>query len=361
MVELAGRPLRATVAGAVAATATWALILSAAPERAAGHAALGELETALAGEPGGDFEYVAGLGMTRRAEGSGLLEVLLPTGQVVTTHGSDPHPRAAQAFPAAKKRSGKRRKRRKPRPPRCVGAHQPHLQPLYTYPAGAAGDLGSAERPIRKALLKMNGEIRKAARRSSGGRMRVDFTVQCTTRGKPVVHEYPSLLTSSHLDGFATIVSGAVLAGHTDPNAKYLIFYDDPAPPRCGAAQIFADDRRSVENLNNGGPMYAVLYGRDCWVDGRPALHESSHTMGAVQLSAPNSTTAFHCNDHFDVMCYADGGLTSRPSLVCRRQTYDCRANDYFDPTASTGYLATNWNLGWSGNRFLSIRRRPRR
>ena len=58
----------------------------------------------------------------------------------------------------------------------------------------------------------------------------------------------------------------------------------------------------------------AVVYGQTCFAP-RYAMQESAHNMGAV----PNS-------------------------------------NDYFDTAPASGsYLATHWNLGWSGNLFLSF------
>src|SRR5690606_35744883 len=37
------------------------------------------------------------------------------------------------------------------------------------------------------------------------------------------------------------------------------------------------------------------------------ALHEIMHMLGAVQPDAPNSTTAGHCTDTVDLLCYDDG------------------------------------------------------
>jgi hypothetical protein len=71
---------------------------------------------------------------------------------------------------------------------------------------------------------------------------------------------------------------------------------------------------------------------------------------------APHATTAGHCTDGYDVMCYSDGGTQSTPysTTACPQiagsaglvQTYDCGGDDYFNPSPAPGsYLATHWNL----------------
>lgn len=96
----------------------------------------------------------------------------------------------------------------------------------------------------------------------------------------------------------------------------------------------------------------------------RSSVHEASHTMGAVQLSAPHSSGAGHCHDGMDVMCYADNGGQARfDPNVCPRlavtwvgpeMPYDCGADDYFHPApAAESHLATHWNVGSPLNRWI--------
>ncbi|GMA87322.1 hypothetical protein GCM10025868_25720 [Angustibacter aerolatus] len=74
--------------------------------------------------------------------------------------------------------------------------------------------------------------------------------------------------------------------------------------------------------------------------------HELMHNLGAVQASAPHSTTEGHCTDEYDVMCYVDGGLnprtgnTATTTTVCKGTAanpraddalFDCRHDDYFN------------------------------
>lgn len=95
------------------------------------------------------------------------------------------------------------------------------------------------------------------------------------------------------------------------------------------------------------------------WPEGM--LHEVSHTLGAVNYSAPHTSAGAegprgHCTDGYDVMCYADGANPTVPytTTACPQiagsagmtQTYDCGGDDYFNPNPTAGnYLATHWNL----------------
>lgn len=82
-------------------------------------------------------------------------------------------------------------------------------------------------------------------------------------------------------------------------------------------------------------------------------LHELFHTIGAVQVGAPHSTGATHCNDGADLMCYDDNNTTrSAQRSVCVPATeyrasglVDCGGDDYFNVAPPAGsYLATRWN-----------------
>jgi hypothetical protein len=124
-----------------------------------------------------------------------------------------------------------------------------------------------------------------------------------------------------------------------------------------GSGQMPLDDTPGAANHSNSGGAVAMVWG-DGESDFIPerlttVLHEVSHTLGAVQDSAPNSTRAGHCIEMFDVMCYADGGERGYPQdLVdhCPGSApllpYECGMDDYFSPSpAPGGYLATHWNL----------------
>ena len=124
-----------------------------------------------------------------------------------------------------------------------------------------------------------------------------------------------------------------------------------------GTAQMPEDDRPGAGNFANYGGTSAMVWGRGSadFVYDRltTVLHEVSHTLGAVQDSAPKSTRAGHCNEMHDVMCYADGGsggseadLQYNCPSSSPLQAYECGMDDYFNPSPAAGtYLALHWNL----------------
>jgi PKD domain len=157
------------------------------------------------------------------------------------------------------------------------------------------------------------------------------------------------------------------------PGARvnYVVYSDEiQASNASGQADILIDDEKSLESpINQGqtgdGRLFAVVYsvqGKPYSDSGAPStgareatfLHELSHTLGAVQNSAPNSTGAGHCTDEQDIMCYRDTS-NIEPRLVCNAggptvaytfsELYDCNNDDYWNPSPPPGnYLATHWN-----------------
>jgi hypothetical protein len=127
-----------------------------------------------------------------------------------------------------------------------------------------------------------------------------------------------------------------------------------------GIAQVTDDDSPGSGNDANVGGLTGMML-----VPGGTApdpqgwqptvmLHEITHNLGGVQLSAPHATSNSHCIDGEDVMCYEDGSpeaanyrddiCSLEPGAIA--QTYDCGHDDYFNPDPAAGsYLATHWNV----------------
>lgn len=150
--------------------------------------------------------------------------------------------------------------------------------------------------------------------------------------------------------------------GPTDfvsPDRAYLVFVDQIAGvyPFGGQGNIFNDDSPDpAANLHQVGPHYSLING----FSGAIAVHELGHNFGAVQLSAPQSSGAWHCFEEEDEMCYSDGGpyFVGGGALVFNCPTlpsthFDCGQDDYYnlEPGAGT-YLALNWNV--SNSAFLT-------
>lgn len=344
--------VRTSVAAAMA-LACAVLTASAAAHDSAGFDA--RIDQALDGAGPGQFIQVSPLGPTRRAA-DGLLEVRLPDGQIVKTHGPDVKPSSDEAASSTAEDSLPERRLN------CGGL--PRLRVFYMYPRDRPGRWSAAMYDrVRGYMRQMSHQLYGDALASSGGAVGADYRVRCNSAGTIHVTRVRSSTTAAR-DDFATIQQDLKRAGHDSPDGKYLVFYDDPAQGGlCGIGNISNDDRKSAENRNNLGPHYGVVYGnasgKTCWGP-RVAMHENGHNMGAVQYDAPYSSgDRWHCNDGFDIMCYADGGDRSDLSNDrCAVRIFDCGKDTYFDAlTEPSEWLRHHWNIGWSGNRYLDFSR----
>ena len=151
-----------------------------------------------------------------------------------------------------------------------------------------------------------------------------------------------------------------------------------PAGSFYGLGQHYESDIPGPANPHNNGGLDAALFpplgympptssAESGWYPGfwpEGMLHEVTHTLGAVNGSAPNASmdtngnARGHCTDGLDLMCYQDGPVqtarapytTSTCGSVAGQggmtQTYDCGRDDYFSPApAPNSYLATHWNV----------------
>jgi hypothetical protein len=166
------------------------------------------------------------------------------------------------------------------------------------------------------------------------------------------------LPTKSARTTFSTVVGDLRAAGFRSTTQKYVVFLDMNLACGCaGLGTFHADDRPGIDNISNTGPDYAVIM-QLAFEMPMVVLHEAAHTLGAVQLSARDSSGAGHCNDGFDVMCYDDGGpRAAYRTSACATIRFDCAHNDYFDPDPEpNSYLATHWNLASRFDRYLVFR-----
>jgi hypothetical protein len=146
------------------------------------------------------------------------------------------------------------------------------------------------------------------------------------------------------------------------PGARnHLVFVDNLIRGATfGQAELLREaDRPGSDNPNNGGGRAAIVWGQDGFDAERGKdytlpllmLHEVTHTLGAVQLSAPHSTGGGHCEDGADVMCYSESNPGDRRITACPDTgevlvRLDCNKDDYFNPSPPAGsYLASHWNV----------------
>ena len=118
---------------------------------------------------------------------------------------------------------------------------------------------------------------------------------------------------------FSTIVADVSAAGFESRFDKYVIYYDGPAPSEiCGQGGGFV-----------GGVGYAIVYVQACAgiQSSVVAIHELTHTFGAVPTGAPHmcpAPNAFHvCDASHDLMYpFADGTPLSGLTLDVGRDDY---------------------------------------
>ena len=184
------------------------------------------------------------------------------------------------------------------------------------------------------------------------------------------------------------ITDRLVEAGYSTTDRKYVTWFDGGNKGACGIAPAYSalvgevTDNAVTGNVSNIG-WQAVMFGgetavvfrwgfphlgdvkpaypgaptpRECWGRGGTGalveLHELTHLLGAVNLSAPNSNGFGHCTDDLDLMCYGEQGVSPVPRCAVKVELLDCGADDYFNARPSAGsYLSTHWNT--ANSRFL--------
>lgn len=291
---------------------------------------------------------VPGIG-TACKELNGLLKVTLKNGFVLHTHGTDSlkevngkkfiisftgHAEAASAGAD-------------PVAPACVSSNGYYNRLIYATPAGQPNRYSNMIGAVQDNINRANGLLHQEGAKYG---LNLNYNFYCNPANV-------QLTTSSR--NWGDVVNDLYSQGYSDPHVKYWIFNDIGCGNENGAGNIVSDDQPGPDNGNNIGPGYALDNGCTGEYGGIVMGHEADHTLGAVQLSAADSSGAYHCNDGHDLMCYSDGGSKSNYNdNVCGGVYYgnlDCNHDDYFNPYPARGsYLATHWNIASGYNRFIS-------
>jgi hypothetical protein len=231
----------------------------------------------------------------------------------------------------------------------------------------------SAERAqeIRTSIRRMASKILSESLRSSGNARGLRMAVECDESGEIRIQGFKSSGDVEEVFGTVDSFFGAPSGANS---VKTVVFYDgeDPDGAAAGYGLSYDDDDKSSsdsypvplgQNNNRVLSASAVVY-RCCWARHTP-IHEVFHTLGAVQDSAPASTTNGHCWDGLDVLCYDDGGLFGGlyQEKACpatedfqkpEKFPIDCEYNTYFDSVEESGeWLNSHWNSGGAEDPFL--------
>jgi hypothetical protein len=243
------------------------------------------------------------------------------------------------------------------------------IKVIYAYPTDVGNRIGTYA-PVIQTGVRWLAEL---AAGESGNRRALRFDIGTTSGAGCVdIQVVPLTLPASAYTALPsqtfTLLRTELLPRVTgQPGSRNFLVYADGVNVSGvgGEAQVRTDD--SASGAQHGlGNLWAMVYGRGGsdffgssaqYAPGTTsrthvdiALHEVSHTLGAVQRSVPHPSAAFHCLDEYDVLCYDDDGSGGRATYVaCNTpgaQYWDCNKDDYFNATPGSGsYLATHWNL----------------
>jgi hypothetical protein len=245
-------------------------------------------------------------------------------------------------------------------------SNAPQIKAVYAYPtdepnrfAQYADRIQSDVRRVQQAMTSVPGSQRA---------IRFDLGTSCGPRYVdililPLPHSSDYYFAGGWPERFDRVdrdVQAAMppLGGGLHSLAIYADHLGVPGWPDGQGTQPH-DDTPGLENRSNQGGELAVVFGsggsdfvgaNTTWRSASLLLHEISHTLGAVSLSAPHSTKASHCTDEWDFMCYADGGPRNDLTFPCpgseQSETLDCGGDDYFSPAPAAGsWLAGHWNV----------------
>jgi hypothetical protein len=225
----------------------------------------------------------------------------------------------------------------------CIdnGVSGPRVQLIYVHKPGE-DRLPELLPTFRRLASEMDTIVDQSARKT-GGSLRVRFVTNDACQV-----DIPSLsVPANAMRDFGPLIQELKRAGYDKGNRKYLMLVD--ASVFCGVGTFLYDDDEGTDAHNFLG--YARV-DKPCWDPGT-MVHELSHTLGAVQYSAPNTSRGAHCIDEWDVMCYSDEPHKPKMKFFCKDGPQDfrldCQDDDYFATNPAPGsYLEDHWNMAES-------------
>ena len=275
------------------------------------------------------------------------LLALRVAGRTYCTHGEDPEPPAGEIArdgeSVAEPEIAAESTTAAPRA-LCIddGVSGPRVQMVYVHRHDRPNRLDELLPTFRRLAAEMDLIFDQSARKT-GGPLRMRFVTDANCRV-----DFQRLAVSENaIAGFGSLIQKMDEAGYDAIDRKYIMMVD--AGVFCGvgtyAGGANADDPDTQSHDFTGYARVDV----PCWDAGSMA-HEISHTMGAVQNSAPNTSRGGHCIDEWDVMCYSDEPFKPKMRDICTDGAQDfrldCGDNDYFAARPKPGsYLTRHWNM----------------
>lgn len=222
------------------------------------------------------------------------------------------------------------------------GVSGPRIQMIYVHANDAPDRLGQLLPNFRRLAFEMD-EIVDQSARKTGDPLRIRFV----TDGQCQVSIPSFAVNHGAMTSFGEMVKQLARAGYDAMDRKYLLMVDASAV--CGVGSFLRDDDPTTDAHDFTGYARVDI---PCWDPGT-MIHELSHTLGAVQYSAPNTSKGAHCIDEWDVMCYSDEPFKPKMRDICsdglQEFRLDCNDNDYFAANPAPGsYLSNHWNTARS-------------
>lgn len=230
------------------------------------------------------------------------------------------------------------------------------VQAMYVVEAGSTNRYSALQSSFQLWAAGVDDVINRSAA-LTGGVRHVRFVTE-PGGGGCVAKVLNVTVPNGSMTSFNATISAVQALGYTSPARKYLMWTD--ATTLCGVATMYGGDTETQANPNNGSYAQYARIDSGCWGFGDGTsqhsveAHELLHTLGGVQNTAPHSTSAGHCWDESDTMCYADGGNHAMVQICPsnREYFYDCSNDDYFSTYPDPGsYLDGHWNA--ADSRFL--------
>jgi hypothetical protein len=226
----------------------------------------------------------------------------------------------------------------------CIddGTSGPRVQLVYVHRNDTPDRLPELLSTFRRLASEMDNILYQSSRKT-GGSLHIRFV----TNGQCQVDVASLAVPSSAIDGFSATLAKMKEAGYDRLDRKYLMLVDTNA--FCGVGTFLKADSATTHAHDFTG--YARV-DKACW-DAGTMMHELSHTLGAVQYTAPHTSLGAHCIDEWDVMCYRDEPYHPQMKYLCKDGAQDfrldCNNDDYFAADPSPGsYLARHWNTARS-------------
>ncbi|MGH2615325.1 MAG: hypothetical protein ACRDJC_08805 [Thermomicrobiales bacterium] len=226
----------------------------------------------------------------------------------------------------------------------CVddGHSGPRVQVVYVHRGDRPNRLGELLPTFRRLASEMDTVFDQSARKT-GGSLRVRYVTDANCKADVKTLMVPPRA----LEGFGSLIQKMHEAGHDQIDRKYLMMVDDRI--FCGVGTYAGGSKADDVNTEAHDFTGYARVDLPCWDAGSMA-HELSHTLGAVQNSAPHTSRGGHCIDEWDVMCYSDEPFKPKMKFLCEDGAndfrLDCGNDDYFAARPANGsYLDRHWNM----------------